>query len=151
MDIHDAAYRVAHDYDPPHGAVSLARKLGRNAGTFLNQLNPHQDGAKLGLGDAVAMTLASGDFRILHAFADTCGHLAFPKPDFSKISDASLLEMILKRDREVGQFAQALSDALESGDISRKEFARIEQEGYEAAAALLELIERVRGLVRGQR
>lgn len=57
MDVHDAAYRVAHDF-LPDGAVGLARKLGKVPGTFLNQLNPHQETAKLGLGDAVAKQAA---------------------------------------------------------------------------------------------
>lgn len=151
MDVHDAAYRVAHDFDPPHGAVSLAKKLGKNAGTLMNQLNPHQDTAKLGLGDAVAMSLAANDFRILHAFADTCGFVALAKPDYSRVSDASLLEILLKRDREEGDFAEVLAAALENGQVSPREFDDIEREGYEAAAALLELVERVRGLVRGSR
>lgn len=151
MDVMQAAYRVAHDFEPPFGATGLARKMGMPAGTFLNRVNPEQETHFLPLPMAVAMSIAANDFRILHAFADTCGYLAFPKPDFSKVSDASLLEMILKRDQEVGQFAKALSDALESGDISSAAFARIEEEGYEAAAALLELVERVRGLVRGRR
>lgn len=150
MDVMHAAYLVAHGFKPD-GATGLARKIGAPAGTFLNRVNPEQDTHFLPLPMAVAMSIAANDFRILHAFADTCDHLAFPKPDLSKVSDTSLLEMILKRDRELGQFAQALSDALESGDISPAEFARIEQEGYDAAAAQLELIERVRGLVRGRR
>lgn len=151
MDVMQAAYRVAHDFDPPHGATGLARKMGIPAGTFLNRVNPEQDSHYLPLAMAVAMSIAANDFRILHAFADTCGFLAFQKPDFSKVSDASLLEMLLKRDEQDGQFAKALSDALASGDVSPAEFERIELEGYEAAAALLELIERVRGLVRVRR
>jgi len=149
MDVHDAAYRVAHDYQPPQGAVALARKMGRNPGTFLNQLNPAQETAKLGLGDAVAMSIAADDYRILHAFADSCGFVAFPKPDLSRISDASLLEMILKRDRAEGEFAEVLARALDNGDVSAGEFVLIEKEAYESAAATLELVERIKGLRRG--
>lgn len=145
MDVHDAAYRVAHDYKPD-GAVGLARKLGRNPGTFLNQLNPGQESAKLSIGDALAMTLAANDFRILHAFAETCGFLAIPKPDYSKTSDSSLLEIILKRDIEEGEFARVVATSLDNGVITADEFKRIAEEGYQAAAAILELIERLKGL-----
>ena len=148
MDVLHAAYNVAHEY-LPDGAVGLARKMGRNPGTFLNQLNPEQESAKLGLGDAVAMSIAADDYRILHAFADTCGFVAFKKPDFSRVSDASLLEMLLKRDRAEGEFADVLGRALDNGQISRAEYAAIEQEAYEAAAATLELVERLKGLRRG--
>lgn len=146
MDVHDAAYRVAHDFRPD-GAVGLARKLGKNPGTFLNQVNPQQDTAKLSLGDSVAMSLAAGDFRILHAFNDTCGFFGIRKPDFSRVSDASLLEILLKRDVEQGDFAEAVQAGLENGSLSPDEYARIEREGYEAAAAIMELVVRLRGLV----
>lgn len=148
MDVHDAAYRVAHDYQPPQGAVGLTKRLGRNAGTFLNQLNPAQETAKLGLGDAVAMSIAADDYRILHAFADSCGYVAFKKPDFSRVSDASLLEMILKRDQAEGEFAQVLASALGNGQINASEFVQIQKEAYESAAATLELVERLKGLRR---
>lgn len=148
MDVLHAAYDVAHQFKPD-GAVGLAKKMGRNPGTFLNQLNPEQENAKLGLGEAVAMTIAAADYRILNAFADTCGHVAFPKPDFSRVSDASLLEMILKRDRAEGEFAQVLAKSLDNGQVSADEFAAIQREGYEAAAATFELVERLKGLRRG--
>lgn len=149
MDVMDAAYRVAHDFKP-NGATGLARQMGLPAGTFLNRVNPEQETHSLPLGMAVAMSVASDDFRILHAFADTCGFVAFKKPDFSRVSDASLLEIVLKRDREEGEFAAVLAAALENGQVSPGEFMAIQSEGYEAAAALLELVERVRGLVRGR-
>ncbi len=148
MDVMHAAYLVAHEFKP-NGATGLARQMGQPAGTFLNRVNPEQETHFLPLALAVAMSVASHDFRILHAFADTCGFVAFQKPDFSRISDASLLEIILKRDREEGDFARVLAAALENGQVSPAEFVAIEREGYEAAAALLELVERVRGLVRG--
>lgn len=145
MDVHDAAYRVAHDFRPD-GAVGLARKLGRNSGTFLNQLNPGQETSKLGLGDGPAISLAANDFRILHAFADTCGFVAVRKPDFSRVSDASLLEMVLARDVRLGAFASVVQSALADGAICPVEMARIEETAYDVAAATLELVERLRGL-----
>lgn len=149
MDVMHAAYLVAHEFQP-NGATGLARKMGQPAGTFLNRVNPDQETHFLPLGLAVAMSISANDFRILHAFADTCGFVAFKKPDFSRVSDASLLEMMLKRDCAEGEFARVLADALENGQVSPAEFNDIEREGYEAAAALMELVERVRGLVRGR-
>lgn len=148
MDVHDAAYRVAHDF-VPDGAVGLARKLGVNPGTLLNQLNPSQETAKLGIGQAVAMSAMSGDARILHAFADSIGYLALPKPDFSKVSDSSLLEILLMRDERQGNFASSISSALADGAISESEYKEIELAGYLAAAAALELVLRLKGLCRG--
>ena len=145
MDVMQAAYRVAHDFRPD-GASGLARKLGVPAGTFLNRVNPEQDTHTLPLGMAVAMSLAAHDFRILHAFADTCGFVAFAKPDYSRVSDASLLEMVLQRDVRLGAFAGVVEAAIDDGAICPVEMVRIEEAAYEVAAATLALVERLRGL-----
>lgn len=145
MDIHDAAYRVAHDFSPD-GAVGLARVLGKNPGTFLNQLNPSQETAKLGLGDAVAMSIAARDFRILHAFADAAGFLAFPKPPLSHVSDQALLDLFLKRDQAVGAFASVIAQALADGAVGDREFREIRAAGYDLAASVLEIVQRLEGL-----
>lgn len=145
MDIFDAAYRVAHDF-PERGAVGLAILIGKNPGTLLNEVSPGQEMHKLGLGTAVAMTVAAGDYRILHAFADTCGHLAFPKPDLSNVSDSALLDLFMARDEAAGAFAQAVAAALADGQISRKEFDRIKERAYRHAASVLEIVARLEGL-----
>lgn len=144
MDVFDAAYRVAHDF--PGGAVALARVLGKNPGTFLNEVNPGQDTHKLGVGDAVAATIAARDFRILSAFADSCGHLVFPKPPLSCVSDAALLDLFLKRDTALAAFASVIRQALEDGGISAREFNAIKVAGNEYAATVLEIVTRLEGL-----
>ena len=150
MDVMQAAYRVAHDFKQG-GATGLARQMGLPSGTFLNRVNPEQDTHTLPLGMAVAMSLAARDFRVLHAFADTCGHLAFLKPDLSRVSDASLLEMVLRRDVTLGAFAGVVESAIDDGAIDPVEMARIEETAYDLAAAVLEMVERLRGLRRGSR
>lgn len=149
MDVLDAAYRVAHDF-PDRGAVGLAARLDKNPGTFLNELSPGCELAKLGLGTAVAMSLAAADFRILHAFADTCGFLAFPKPDLSCVSDAALLDMFLAREEAAGRFAEAVRLALADGHVSRAELSRIRERAYADAAAVLEIVARLEGLGDGR-
>lgn len=148
MDVMQAAYRVAHDFQPD-GATGLARKLGQTPGTFLNRVNPEQDTHFLPVGLAVAMSMAANDYRVLHAFADTCGHLAFKKPNYSRVSDASLLEMVLQRDTRMGAFSGVIEHALESGDIDAVEMARIEETAYDLTASILEMVERLRGLRKG--
>lgn len=149
MDVLKAAYDVAHDF-PDRGAVGLAARLDKNAGTFLNELSPGCETAKLGLGTALAMTLATKDYRILYAFADTCGHLAFPKPDFSRVSDAALLDMFLVRDEAAGRFAETVRLALADGSVSRAELSRIRERAHSYAAAVLEIVARLEGLSDGR-
>lgn len=145
MDVLEAAYRVGHDFEPA-GAVGLAKKLGIPAGTFLNELNPEMETHKLGLGRAVAMSVAADDPRILHAFADTCGYLAFPKPDLVNVSDAAVLDLWLSSAAAAGRFADSVRLALEDGSISDAEFKQIREGAYESAAAVLEILSRLEGL-----
>lgn len=149
MDIFDAAYRVAHDFKSgqrPDGAVGLAVKMGVSPGTFLNEVNPGQETHKLGLGRAVQMSLAANDFRILQAFADTCGFLAIPKPDLSDVSDQALLDLWLARDAAAGRFAETVGKAIADGAISAAEFAEIKATAFRYAAAVLEIVARLEGL-----
>lgn len=145
MDVLRAAYLVAHEFKPD-GAVSLAKKMGVSPGTFSNEVNPEQETHKLGLGRAVAMTTSSQDFRILHAFADTCSHLAIPKPDFSQVSDKALLDLFLERDRRIGEFAETIEKALDDGEVSKRDADEINDAAYALAASVLELAARLKGL-----
>lgn len=145
LDVLSAAYRVAHDFRPD-GAMGLARKMGAPAGTFLNEVNPEQETHKLGLGRAVAMSVAAGDFRILHAFADTCGFLAIPKPDLSDVSDHALLDLWLARDEAAGHFAETVLRSLADGRITAAEFSEIRDRAYRYAASVLEIVSRLEGL-----
>lgn len=145
MDVLDAAYRVAHDFKP-HGAVGLAKKMGITAGTFLNELNPEAETHKLGLGRAVAMSVAANDARIAHAFADTCGLIAFPKPDLSNVSDAALLDLWLAHAEADGRFAEAVRAALADGAISAGEMETVRTMAYGLASAALEIVARLEGL-----
>lgn len=150
MDVMQAAYRVAHDFEPG-GASGLARQMGLSSGTFLNRVNPEQETHSLPIGMAVAMSLAADDFRILGAFADTCGFMAFRKPNYSKTSDASLLDMVLRRDVQLGAFASVVESAIDDGSIDPVEMTRIEEAAYDLAASILEMVERLKGLRRGGR
>lgn len=145
MNVLDAAYRVAHDFRPD-GAVGLARQMGVASGTFLNEVNPEQETHKLGLGRAVAMSIAANDFRILLAFADTCGFLAIPKPDLSDVSDQALLDLWLARDEAAGRFAETVRRAIDDGSINAAEFSAIKSTAFRYAAAVLEIVARLEGL-----
>lgn len=98
MNVFDAVYRVAHDF-ADRGAVGLAARIGKNAGTFLNEVSGTCETAKLGLGTAVAMSVAANDARILHAFADALGFVAVRRPAASaEAGDAALLDLFLSLD-----------------------------------------------------
>lgn len=146
MDVFEAAYRVAHDFRG--GAVALAKQLGKNPGTFLNEINPATETHKLGLADATLMQVVSGDHRILYAMGATLGEVCFPLPDLSNVSDAALIEHLTRIQTESGHFHQALHDALANdGRFDRSEYAHIQEEALQWIATIAEAVERVRGMV----
>ncbi len=151
MDVFDAAYRVAHDFRSPangrKGLAELARVLAVNAGTLQNKVNPHQETHHLTLAEAVQITVAAGDRRILEAFASTVGCVVVPVPDQRAVSDAALLELMNRMLAEQGQFAAAFNDGLYDGRFSPGEYLRLHGEAMQFVAAVLELLGRIEGLV----
>lgn len=146
MDVFNAAYRLAHDFRPD-GAVGLARKLGINQGTFLNQLNPNTETHGLSLARALQMSVFTGDRRILAAFAAEMGCAVVSLPDLRRKSNRDLLALMLQRDREVGEFAQQVETALADQRISPRELEAIRSAGMEAVGAFLELMARFEEVV----
>lgn len=142
MDVFEAAYRLAHDFEPD-GAVGLARKLGVNPGTLLNQLNPNTDTHTLALGRAVQMSVFTEDPRILDAFAGEMGRVTFPLPKAGAVSDMAMLDLVLLRDERVGEFAGLLNKAWEDGRITQGEIKQLRTQGMKVVSAFLELLARL--------
>ena len=145
MDVLEAAWRVAHDYQA--GVQGLAAKLGKHPGTFANELNPGQEGHKLGLGDATAMQAVAGDHRILHAMAHTLGEVCFAVPDLGRVSDEALLQLTNKIGAEGGDFHRAVDEALRQHRFTRQAYGRVQEEAMQYIAAIAEALARLEGLV----
>jgi len=145
MDVFEAAYRVAHDFRPD-GAVGLARRLGKNPGTLLNKLNPHQETHHLTLGEAVAMSIAAGDVRIAQAFAWEVGGVFVRLPQPAGASDLELLTLMLQRDVSGGRFAQMVEQCLEDGRISARDWQAIRDAGVTYVSAFMALMQRFEGM-----
>lgn len=145
MDVFEAAYRVAHDFRPD-GAVGLARRLGKNPGTFLNKLNPNQEMHHLTLGEAVAMSNAAADTRIAQAFAYELGGAFVQLPPSNTASDLELLTLMLARDEKSGTFASTVARCLEDGRISPRDWKEIRTAGMAYLSAFMALMQRFEGM-----
>lgn len=140
MDVFEAAYRVAHDFEG--GATGLAQKLGRNAGTFLNKVNPAMDSHLLGLGETIEMQVVAKDYRILYAYAATLSHICIPAGDYTGDSDLGLLEAFAAMVAEQGDFARKLNVFMSGRSITQREFCELRREMFECFQAGLELLKR---------
>ena len=134
----DAAFHLAHD--APGGAAALAVRLGKNPGSFCHELT-HTGSAKLGLVDAVKLTLLTGDRRILNAYAAECGCLVVLMPEHAAGIDsfAQLADDI----REFGEFVASVADAVRDGRVTANELARVQREGADVIAATQDVCARV--------
>lgn len=143
LDIHEAFYRVVHDY--PEGVPTLAAKMGMPVKVLYNKADPDNDSYnKPTLADGVVATLATGDKRILHAFANTCGEACFTLPDLSSLTTDALMIELAQVQITNGSFHHEIHDALnEDNEIDRAEYARIKASGYRYLAAILEALARM--------
>lgn len=126
----DAAFHLAHD--APGGARALAQRMGKNSGTLCHELT-HTGSAKLGLVDAVKLSLLTGDRRILNAFADACHCMVLPMPEQQAALDT--FAGLAATAREFGEFIASVADAAKDGRITANELARVDRELSEMLGA----------------
>jgi hypothetical protein len=144
MNIQDAAYHTAHDV--PGGIAAIAARMGISPNVLQNKVNPTQDHHKLTLAEAVKIQALTGDCRILHAMAASLNHVALPVLHFEGIADMALLDGYMDVITELGEFTATFQTAISDGEVSHKEFARLESESYDVIQRLLALMQRIAGL-----
>lgn len=129
MDVLTAAYNVVTDY--PGGAQALAPQMGKSASTLSHELNRNYPGAKLGLLDAVKLTVLTGDRRILEAFDEACkGPVRV-----EQLTGGAAFAAISRMANEFGELVQVTSTAWVDGNISGTELDRLERETGELIGA----------------
>lgn len=119
----DAAYHVVHDH--PGGATALAPRMGKSNVTLCQELTATGT-AKLGLMDALKITHLTGDYRILYAFAESCGHMAVPLPHVDGLPDPDLMRALADSSRDLADLCREVCDAAADGRISNNELRRVE-------------------------
>lgn len=146
--VFDAAYRLAHEF-PAGGAMGLARVLGQHPGVFLNKINPAQERHRLSLNDVVAMSVASGDARIVQALCWVMGGFFVARPSSSGSSDLELLTLWLQKKQKDGVFAGVVERCYADGDISEADWQEIRAAGMLFMGSFLDLLYRFEGLKHG--
>lgn len=147
-DIRHAAYLTAHEFPPVGGLNSMesaAVVLGRATGTVYNKVDPGTDQG-LYLQEALQLVLASKDYRILHAFAAACGHVAVQLAPFGPCSDVELLDLFIAAAKAAGDRAKTIGRALADGRIDREEIKQIRAAFYAEFRAQQELLSRLEAI-----
>lgn len=143
--IDEAGYRLVHNY--PGGPQELAPLVNLRYGTLMNKANPEMRDHQFTVRQAISIQAAQRKFLMLYAEARLLKHVCVPLGQFPNASDVELLNLYAKYHEEVGQTAKAISDSLADGKITRAEYDKIEQEAFEDAAAMFDLLARIKGLV----
>lgn len=121
----DAAYNLVHDY--PGGAESLAPRIGKNATTLCHEV-AGVGTAKLGMLTARKLSVASGDMRILEAFAGQCGFMLLPLPSALQMGKDTCMERLGEVLRESSEVVRETVTGLADGELSDNERSRIERD-----------------------
>ena len=137
MDVTTAAFNVAHDFNG--GVVALAPKIGKNPNT-LNQEVAGIGTAKLGLRDAVKMTIQAGDYRILDAFAMQCGRMTMPLPEMLHLDGDDCMIALGRASREFAELCGEICGSLNDGRVTDNEHDRIQREGSQLVSAISSLL-----------
>ncbi len=145
--------KAAHDLLLAFGAGNLSALTGTPVGTLYNKVtdSPENNNKPTLAEGVVWSTLAHAQgvpdpWRIVHAFCRACGGVFVPLHGLAHTSDEALLDLILRRGKEQGDFDAALAKALEDGRICDDDFDLLHREGYEVITAFLELLSRLEGM-----
>lgn len=134
-----AAFRLVRRYGAPH----FAQVLGKSAQTVSNEVNPNYPTAKLGLDDALTMSVFANDREILNAWALEQSCMVLPLtaevPGTEDIAPRTALAA-----REFADLMGALAGELADGDVSANDVALIEREAAELMRALQDVLSAVR-------
>lgn len=138
----DAAHQLVQAY--PGGAESLAPRIGKNPTTMRHEIN-RTGPAKLGLADAVSMSVMADDRRILNAFAAEMGCLVLQLPS-SLSCDSTSMERVSKMAKEFSDLIASVTAAKADGKVTANELAHVEREGAELMRAVQGLLAHVRSV-----
>ncbi len=122
--LRDAAFALVRAY--PGGAESLGPRFSKNP-TTLNHEVKGTGQAKLGLDDAAAMSVLSGDLRILNEFAAECDCMVLRMPTCLDDGNGAMLQ-VARMAREFGDLVSSVSDVMADGQVTANELTRVRRE-----------------------
>jgi len=134
MNVQTAAFNLVHDY--PGGATALAPLLGKSASTLSHEVDPNYPTAKLGLADALKLTLLSKDRTVLNAFAMACHCMVLPLPACADGVDDDTFKGVTRLAREFAEVISQVSEVTADGTVSDNELRRVEREAAELVSAV---------------
>lgn len=144
MNVLDAAYNAAHDYQG--GAEALAVRLGKRGSSLSHELTGTGT-AKLGLLDAVKISQLTGDVRVVQAYAAACGGMFVPLAPVD--THGAALQDVAVAVKEFSDLVSAFTSAMADGVVTDNELRRVEREAGDLFGAVHRLLQAAKGLNSG--
>lgn len=149
--ISDALNISLHDMVRDFGAEELARLTGQSSGVIYNKTTKAESlHNQTNVGDLYVWTKVTRNVEPLRQLCNDLGGVFISVEHLAVVSDMALLELILKAEKERGEFATLLSISLEKGCITPQAMAALRKESMDAIAAELALLERLEGMRCGE-
>lgn len=124
----------------------LAADLNTSYSMLMNCANASIENANLRAQMVIPLTKLTGDTRLLDFMEAAVGRVAIPIPKIPR--DMKQIEsMVADNCKEFGDCMQALGEALGDGQISDREFKKIETEVHEQVNSAMALLEACRQMV----
>lgn len=137
----DAAFNMVHDY--PGGAVALAPRIGKVSATLSHELKG-QGSAKLGLVDAVKLSMLTDSTAVAQAFAQAVGGVFVPGASAAAGLAEGDLEAVARTMREVSEAVAVFCEAMGDGRVTENELKLLEGEVLQGVGCLTALGARAR-------
>ena len=134
MNVQTAAFNLVHDY--PGGATALAPLLGKSASTLSHEVDPNYPTAKIGLADALKLTLLTKDRGILNSFALASHCMVLPLPACADGIDDDTFKGVTRMAREFAEVIGQISEVTADGAVTDNELRRVEGEAAELMSAV---------------
>src|SRR5690349_5643984 len=144
MNVLDAAYAVAHDYDG--GCESLAPRVSMSSALLRNKVNPRSTTNHLTLMEAVRMSVVTGDSRIVEAFARELGMVCIQAPAANNCADSDVIEMMGKAMQTLGDIGAQINETFEDGIVERHEVKKVRDRAWPHVQTIFALVSRIEGM-----
>lgn len=137
LDPVDAAFQISQAH--PGGVANLAQRMGINAGTLQNKLNPNNATHHLTLKEALTLQVVANNASILHAMAAQLGFVCTrATPDQAEGDPVEAFMLVQTAHAEL---CRAGADMfVHGGDISANEIRRLSYCAQESTAANSHLV-----------
>lgn len=136
MDMTIALQRAVRGFE--HGTAALAARMGLQQTSLYHKVSPTYPTAHCSPEEMLEIMQITGDHGALHALAGHLGYVLLPAPELSDETEGMLA--LAESIREFGEFASETARGLADGRISDNELARIQREGFQALAAIEQLL-----------